>query len=366
MLDFASLFRPLAERSQLLYFVYHVEAREVVYLSAAYDTIVQHPRENVNQDLPALLARLHPDDQTYAAARLTHLLQGKFVEDVELRLMPSPGRAGRPQWLCFTVGRVEQAPGQTYLSGTVQDITQTREYIDNADRFNKKKNTTLEILSHDLAGPFIMIKQVAGYLGERIESLQDAQLSELLQSVQTTCQDSVNLIRDFVDNEFMESSSVRVKLERVNLSPSLHEIVQELQKSEGGLGKHFSFTGPAACYLHLDHNKFMQVVNNLLSNSIKFTPDGGHIQVALQDLGHEVLITIKDTGIGIPQQMQPVLFERFTPARRPGLRGEKTTGLGMSIIKAIVELHRGRIWFESAEDDGTTFFIALPRLEPEK
>ncbi|MBB4603267.1 two-component system sensor histidine kinase VicK [Hymenobacter luteus] len=365
MLDFASLFRPLAERSQVVYFVYQLETKEVAYVSAAYETVLGRPREAASQDLPALLARLHPDDQSYAAARLAHLLQGKFVEDVELRLMPAPGRAGQPQWLCVTVGRVEQAPGQTYLSGTVQDITQTREYIDNADRFNKKKNTTLEILSHDLAGPFIMIKQVAGYLGERIESLQDAQLSELLHSMQTTCQDSINLIRDFVDNEFLESSGVKMKLERVNLTPLLQEIVQQLQKPEAGLGKQFSFAGPETCYLHLDHNKFMQVVNNLLSNSIKFTPDGGHIRTEIQDLGHEVLVIIKDTGIGISKEMQDVLFERFTPARRPGLRGEKTTGLGMSIIKTIVELHGGRIWFESSEDNGSTFFIALPRMEPE-
>lgn len=364
MLDFASLFRPLADRGQLLYFVYHLEAQEVVYVSAAYETILDLPPESVNQDLPGLLARLHPDDQDYAAARFNHLRNGRFVEDVELRLMPTPGSAGRPQWLCLTVGRVEQGPGHTYLSGTVQDNTRAREYLDNADRFNKKKNTTLEILSHDLAGPFIMIKQVAGYVGERIESLQDAQLSELLQSMQTTCQDSVNLIRDFVDNEFLESSNVYLKQERLDLSQELREMVEEYKKSETEINKQFSFSGPEACYLHLDHNKFMQVMNNLLSNSIKFTPDGGRIEVALQDQGPEVLITVRDTGIGIPAAVQERLFERFTPARRPGLRGEKTSGLGMSIIKTIVELHNGRIWFESQENQGTTFFISLPRQEP--
>ncbi|UPL49259.1 PAS domain-containing sensor histidine kinase [Hymenobacter sublimis] len=363
MLDFVALFRPLFERSQSLYFVYHVEAKKVEYVSAAYEAILGHQPEAVNEELPQLLARLHPEDQEYAAARLNHLLNGKFVEDVEVRLLPPPGTEGRPQWLCLTVGRVEQAPGQTYLSGTVQDTTRTREYMDNADRFNKKKNTTLEILSHDLAGPFIMIKQVAGYVSERIETLHDEQLSELLLTMQTTCQDSVNLIRDFVDNEFLESSGVNLKLERVDLAAEVGEIVQEFQKSEAEINKHVSFESPETCYLHLDRNKFMQVVNNLLSNSLKFTPDGGHIHVRLQDQGSEVLLTVVDTGIGIPQKFQDRLFERFTPARRPGLRGEKTTGLGMSIIKVIVELHRGHIWFESEEGKGTTFFIRLPRQE---
>lgn len=364
MLDFATLFRPLVDRSQVLYFVYHVETGRVEYVSAAYEAMLGQAPESVNEDLPGLLARLHPEDQEFAAARLNHLLHGKFVEDVELRLLPPPGVIQRLQWLCLSAGRVEQSPGHTYLSGTVHDITRSREYLDNANRFNKKKNITLEILSHDLAGPFIMIKQVAGYVSERIEKLQDSQLTELLLTMQTTCQDSVNLIRDFVDHEFLESSSVELKLERLDLVAELRSLVAEYEKSGPEMAKRFTFEGPATCYLHLDENKFMQVINNLVSNSIKFTPDGGHIHVSIQDSGEQVQISVADTGIGIPAKFEHTLFERFTPARRPGLRGEKSTGLGMSIIKVIVELHRGTIWYESEEGKGTTFFIQLPRLQP--
>lgn len=364
MLDFVALFRPLAERGQQLYFVYHVETEQIRYASPAYETIFHLSPDHVNQDLPSLLARLHPDDREYASGRLAHLLRGKFVEEVELRLLPSEPDLNAVQWLCFTVGRVELAPGETYLSGTVQDITRSREYQENADRFNKKKNTTLEILSHDLAGPFVMIKQVASYLSERVENLHDAQINELLQVMQNTCQESVNLIRDFVDHEFLESANVELKKERINLAASLREMMVQYQHGEVNLDKQFSFQGPDTCYLHLDTNKFMQVMNNLLSNSIKFTPDGGHIDVRLEDHARQVLITVGDTGVGIPEKLQSVLFERFTPARRPGLRGEKSNGLGMSIIKTIVELHQGKIWFKSQENQGTTFFISLPRTEP--
>ena len=71
-------------------------------------------------------------------------------------------------------------------------------------------------------------------------------------------------------------------------------------------------------------------------------------------------MTVADDGIGIPAHLLPVLFDRFTPARRPGLRGEKTTGLGMHIIETIVRLHQGHIWVESQENVGTTFYIQLP------
>ncbi|MBJ6142209.1 sensor histidine kinase KdpD [Hymenobacter sp. BT559] len=97
----------------------------------------------------------------------------------------------------------------------------------------------------------------------------------------------------------------------------------------------------------MDINKFQQVINNLVSNAIKFTPDKGRITVQLTRQGQQAVITIADDGVGIPILMQPVLFDKFTKARRPGIRGEKTTGLGMSIIRTIVELHQGDISFES-------------------
>jgi two-component system sensor histidine kinase VicK len=70
---------------------------------------------------------------------------------------------------------------------------------------------------------------------------------------------------------------------------------------------------------------------------------------------------VADTGIGVPAELQPVLFDKFSKARRPGLRGEESTGLGMSIIKTLVTWHGGKIWFSSEENKGTTFYIELPK-----
>ncbi len=99
----------------------------------------------------------------------------------------------------------------------------------------------------------------------------------------------------------------------------------------------------------------------MLSNAIKFTYDQGVITTRIEEKDSEVLVSVEDDGIGIPAQLQPVLFDRFTKAKRPGLRGEKPMGLGMSIAKAIVELHHGRIWVESEEKRGTTVSIALSK-----
>src|SRR5207253_7910739 len=111
-----------------------------------------------------------------------------------------------------------------------------------------------------------------------------------------------------------------------------------------------------------DDTKFMQVINNLISNAIKFTPDGGEITVSLEEKEETVLITVADTGIGIPEKFHATLFDKFSAARRPGIKGEPSVGLGMSIIKMIVEWHQGHIWFDSQENKGTTFYIEIPKI----
>jgi len=83
--------------------------------------------------------------------------------------------------------------------------------------------------------------------------------------------------------------------------------------------------------------------------------------VAVKERANTVLVTVADTGIGIPEKYHATLFEKFTRARRPGIKGEPSVGLGMSIIKTIVEWHKGKIWFESAENKGSTFYIELPK-----
>ncbi|MDB5120333.1 MAG: phosphate regulon sensor protein PhoR [Sphingobacteriales bacterium] len=105
----------------------------------------------------------------------------------------------------------------------------------------------------------------------------------------------------------------------------------------------------------------MQVINNLISNAIKFTADDGVIEVDIKDQQQTVMIAVRDNGIGISEDMHPYLFDRFTKAIRTGLRGEEPVGLGMSIIKTIIELHNGTIYFESKENEGSIFFIETPK-----
>ncbi|MBX0293085.1 cell wall metabolism sensor histidine kinase WalK [Hymenobacter sp. HSC-4F20] len=119
--------------------------------------------------------------------------------------------------------------------------------------------------------------------------------------MQRACTEGVNLLRDFVDNEFLESSQVVLKKERTDLVGWLPAIMDEYQRSERHTYFHFLFQAPALpVYMSVDINRFQQVDNTLISNAIKFTPDGGRIALSLEQLADRVVVRVTDTGVGIP------------------------------------------------------------------
>jgi two-component system sensor histidine kinase VicK len=358
-MDFAPVSEPLASHSSLVFFCYRPADNRVLYVSPAYARVLGGDPAAVNEELPAWLAAVHPDDRSYLAERLSHALAGGTLQEVLLRLARPDGGT---RWLCLTAtGFVPEGETQLLLSGHLADVTRSQNLEENSQRYQAKKNSMLEILSHDLASPLVLVEQMASYLTERVETLADPQLNRMIEAMRQACQEGVTLIRDFVDQEFLDSVNVDLKLVRLDLAARLQIVLDNYQQRQHAAGHRFSFdTSHPSIYADIDENKFLQVVNNLLGNSLKFTPDGGHLRVQLSQHPAHILLTVTDDGIGIPMALQSGLFERFTKARRLGLRGEKTTGLGMSIIKTIVELHRGRIWVESQEGQGATFSIQLP------
>jgi two-component system sensor histidine kinase VicK len=358
MIEFSSLLHPLLDQSRTVYFSYHVPSGRVEYVNPAYKHLAGGDTARVNEELPQWLDNLHPDDREYLYEQFPLLLAGQLIEDLELRVRHA---SGKRQWLCLTACRASETDGETRIVGTIREVTKQKEYQENADNYNAKKNATLEILAHDLSGPLVIVQQLAEHVAEQSSAYGDQALNELVRLMRVTCQESVDLIRDFVDQEFMESAHVQLKRHRVNLVEKLQVLLENYRQNEKSLNKHINFH-PASdpIYVSIDENKFQQVMNNLLSNAIKFTHEGGHIDIAVAEHTNNVRITVADDGIGIPEKLQPMLFEKFTRARRPGLRGEKATGLGMSVIRTIVGLHEGHIWFESNENQGSTFFIELP------
>ena len=113
-----------------------------------------------------------------------------------------------------------------------------------------------------------------------------------------------------------------------------------------------------------DEHRVLQAISNLIGNAVKYTPDGGHVTVRFSQEGQRLHFSVKDTGYGISPERQARLFERFYRAREPGTDHIPGTGLGLSLVKTVVERHGGQVWFESEPGVGSTFGFWLPAAQP--
>lgn len=374
----AIILTQVAARSSQVYFIYDVEAQKLRYLNPAAETLWQVPSQSLPEEPERLLKMVHPEDLAFLKEHYQNLLdESGQPPEVERLAEEMAAPAAKPpefrlrlpgdtvKWICLTVYSIQREK-QRLLAGYAEDITARKEYLEATLKFNAKKNAILEILSHELAAPFANIQGLATLLEHSVS--EGETVEEWIRYIRENAQKGSDLIRNFVDAEFLESSRVVLHKERTDLVAIFRTMLEDYQRAEGLIAKQFILSSPApSIYLSVDTFKFMQAINNLISNAIKFTPDNGRIEVSIQERPSEatsapaVLISVADNGIGIPAKLQPVVFDKFTKARRPGLRGEKTTGLGMSVIKTIVELHQGRVWFKSTEGEGTTFYVEVPK-----
>lgn len=313
------------------------------------DTIETAPR--------VLLRMVHPNDRKYILSKLQDSIKGETVTDIEFRVT----HGNNQRWLRMTPYLVQEN-GETVLIGKAEDFTVSKANIEVINNHTQKKNSILNILAHDLAGPIGTIKNLSALLERETVHLQNPKIDRYLAMIADISKSGIKLVQEFLDQEFLESVSVQLLKKRVEL----------VYKTQASTEKYFAMqeilqvkfvceANKEHIFVEIDEDKFMQVINNLISNALKFTPDGGTIKLHIQENKKDVLITVADNGIGIPQQHQATLFEKFSNARRTGIRGEHSTGLGMHIIKTIVDWHQGKLWFESEENKGTTFFIQLPK-----
>jgi two-component system sensor histidine kinase VicK len=354
----SSFLDSLAEQNDLVVFAYEVASRQFTYLNPAFEVVLARKRKRLPA-ADALLDLVHPEDLDYLKQTYEQLLAGELKKHVEFRiLLPDQTQ----KWLRVKPYLLEEAPGDKLIAGTAEDITDWKHYSDVETKYSNKKNAILQILSHDLAGPLGTIQALSSLVATRIKPYKDEHLDHVLGLIIQTSKSSLKIIREFVSREFLDSSEVSLVKSRIDIVQKVREVMEQLQNSQEEMAKTFKLDSSApSIYMEVDEVKFMQVITNLLSNAIKFTHDNGVISISIADQAGTLLITVQDNGIGIPKQYHTTLFDKFTKARRPGLKQEPSIGLGMSIIKMIVEWHNGKIWFESEENKGTTFFIEIPK-----
>jgi two-component system sensor histidine kinase VicK len=349
----------VGELSEDLYLIYNSSTHKLEYIGAAFQKIWDRPAKNYKDEPSLLLESIHPEDKIYVIDFLSRSYSSEKPGKIEFRILLNEHTK---RYILLKVMPLINEAKQKLFVGIVTDITVTKSNILYAEKINARKNSTLEVLAHDLKTPLGMINMMATAIQQYPKIKGDDTISHYVDLIQKLCERNIKLIRDLVNQEFLESAEVDLRKERADIVFGITDVIENYKKSSDVLLKQFKISSTAKkIYLQFDTLKLMQVFNNLISNAIKFTYDNGIIDVDITDKEQNVMIRIRDNGIGIPEEFHDVLFEKFTPARRTGLKGEKPVGLGMSIIKTIVELHGGKIWFESQVDAGSTFYITIPK-----
>lgn len=173
------------------------------------------------------------------------------------------------------------------------------------------------------------------------------------------------LINDLLNVTGLDSGKTKLSPKPTDLVKLAKKVLKHYEPEIKKSGVELSLEEPASNFgkIKIDPNLIEQALDNLVSNAVKYTPKGGKITLKIEKKEDEALITVKDTGIGIPASIQRDIFKKFYRSKRAISVHPEGTGLGLFIAKNAVEMSGGRIWFESEEGAGTTFYVALP-LEP--
>jgi two-component system sensor histidine kinase VicK len=304
-------------------------------------------------NLEVLSSFIHTDEREYLQKQINDLLAGSFSGNSQFRLILPDGE----KWIRVTPFVVKS--GSQVIMGNVSDITAEIHNFQSVERYANKKNSILNILAHDLRGPLGVVNAITQILSRENS---DTQLTARTTTISRIIKQCIDLITNLTNREFLETVEVELVTKRTDITVKVAEYIEELRRSEDPARRTFNFSSSHKhIYLHLDLAKFMQIMNNLMTNALKFTRENGTISLNIEDKIHSVLFTFSDDGIGIPDKLQGDIFDKFTNARRKGLHGEPSIGLGLSIVKTIVEWHKGKIWFESRENEGTTFYFEIPK-----
>ena len=322
---------------------------------------------------------MHADDRAHVLADWAEAQESGVEFHTECRLT-TPAEGGAPRWLAVFARALRDDFGQVveYVGVTI-DVTERRQIEQErselisrartgqleAEAANQAKDDFLAALSHELRTPLNAMLLWVQVLHET--EPEPALYARALDAIARSARQQAKLIEDLLDVARLSSGKFTVDLRPVDLvavvRAALEMVVDEVERKAIALTRDVAV---ASTGILGDAARLQQVVLNLLSNAIRFTPRGGQIAVSIRREDGQVVLSVRDNGEGIAPALTAQIFERFRQAERGLARRHSGLGLGLAIARDIVELHGGRITASSEGPGmGSTFTVTLPVLDPQ-
>jgi PAS domain S-box-containing protein len=314
---------------------------------------------------------IHPDDAVADLEQVERLLAGEIDNyKMEKRYLHADGHA---VWVGLSVSLVRGEGGMPrYFIAQVEDVTdrrrdsarreamlaREREQVERLRELDELKDEFVTFVSHELRTPLTSIRGYVDLIQEDEADLSDEHRS-WLGTIQRNSERLGSLVEDLLEYFRIESGRTELRRDLVDITTLVTQAVESA--GPAAVRKQLSLTAafaPAAP-VYGDEGRLAQVIDNLVSNAIKYTPEGGQIDVTLELAGDEVVLGVADTGIGIPDEERERLFERFFRASTATENAIPGTGLGLAITKALVEAHGGTI-AAAPRNPGTQFLVRFP------
>ncbi len=372
----------LARRTEELKVQAELSHRAMTAEKGRIRTIVQSMADgvlvtNVDQEIvllnPAGMRLLHLPEGDYLGRRLAEVGALSFLVDSVGRVltgpdqlylfqeMPGDDAIEVPVTVMAHVTRVAADDGE--LLGTVtvvKDVTPLKE-------LDRMKSEFVAVVAHDLKAPLAVIHQQLTVILEGIAGPINDKQHKLLARARERAEGLGDFIKNLLDLSRIESGRLVQEIVPVDMAGLTAGVVEEHLIKAKAKQQTLTFTAPPGLPRVLgDPGPLEEVVTNLVSNAVRYTPEGGTIEVALTSTGRHLALTVADNGLGISPEDQQRIFERFTRIKTGKTRQIAGTGLGLSIVKEIVEAHHGQITVSSQEGEGSTFRVLLPISDEER
>lgn len=234
------------------------------------------------------------------------------------------------------------------------------------EELSQMKTEFVSLVSHELRTPLTSIMGFAQTLRGMPEKIDEEERAEFLGIIEQESNRLLVMINDLLDISRMEAGrTLSVDYKDVDLRPLAEHVVRFQRVTTTSHSFLFEFPADGLA-VEADRDKVEQIVTNLVSNAIKYSPKGGEVVIGAREEGEEVVVYVRDQGLGMGSEEIGQLFQRYQRVDRDAIKGIRGTGLGLYLVRGLVEVHGGRVWAESQPGEGSTFYFSLPKHRAEE
>lgn len=313
---------------------------------------------------------IHPDDQDDAMNAMRNHLEGKAnLYEVEYRVRHKKGH-----YIWFydrgSVTEFHEDKSPKTVKGIVFNNTERKNaeiQLQRSEQALRKANATKDkffsIIAHDLKNPFNSILGYGRWLEEEYERLSEEKRLYMIRSINKSSELTFQLLQELLEWARLQQGKIDFAPKLLKLPTIIQRNLDLVERQAEEKEISMEYNSSKDLKVFGDEHMVSTVLRNLLTNAIKFTAHGGHVEIHTREENAKIVVSVTDNGIGISKNDQQKLFQLDNPLKKEGTGGESGTGLGLILCKEFIEKNKGKIWLDSNPGKGSTFSFSLPNAE---